>query len=104
MIGRLEGQIQTWDGAGAVWHGRIIKRIRTTLKTRIEKKRGKQVERTEGHSNDEEALRREFGMDLEVDGSEAAGGLGDAGRGHGRHGFQWDQVANLGVLDDVALL
>jgi len=49
-------------------------------------------------------LRREFGIDLEVDESEAAGGLSDTGRGHGRRRPHWDQVANLGVLDDVALL
>jgi len=49
-------------------------------------------------------LRQEFEIDPEVDGSEAAGGLRDAGRGHGQRGPQWDQGANLGVLDDVALL
>ena len=49
-------------------------------------------------------MRQEFGIDLEVDGSEAAGGLGETGRGDGRRGPQWDQGANLGVLDDVALL
>jgi len=104
MIGLLEHQIQTWDGTGGVWCGRIIERIRTTLKARIEKDWGKRVERMKGYSNDEDALRLEFGIDPEVDGSEAAGGLGDAGRGHGRRGPQWDRGANLGVLDDVALL
>jgi len=104
MIGMLEPQMETWDGTGEVWRGRMIERIRTTLKARIEKERGKRVERTEGYSNDENALRQEFGIDPEVDGTEAAGGLGDAGRGHGRRGPQWDQGANLGVLDDVALL
>ena len=64
----------------------------------------KRVEETEGYSNDKHTLRREFGIDSEVDGSEAAGGLGDTGRGHGQRGPQWDQGANLGVLDDVALL
>jgi len=104
MIGLLECQIQTWDRRGEVWHGRIIERIRTTLKARIEKEQEKRVERTEGYSNDEDALRRKFGIDPEVDGSEAAGGLGDPVRGHGRRGAQWDQGANLGVLDDVHLL
>jgi len=56
-----------------------------------------------GYSDDEDALRREFGIDPEVDGSEATGRLRDAGRGHGRHRPQWDQGANLGVFDDVAL-
>jgi len=49
-------------------------------------------------------LRREFGIDREVDGFGAVGGLRDAGRGHGRRGPQWDNRANLEVLDDVALL
>jgi len=79
MIGLLEHQIQTWDGTGEVWRGRIIEWIRTTLKARLEKERGNCVERTEGYSNDEDALRRGFGIDPEVDGSEAASGLGDAG-------------------------
>jgi len=60
MIGLLERQIQTADGMGEVWRGRIIERIRTTLKARIEKERGKCVERKEGYSNDEDALRQEF--------------------------------------------
>jgi len=104
MIGLLESQIQTWDGTGAVWRGPIIKLIRTTRKARIEQERGKRVERTERYSNNEDPLRQEFGIDLEVDGSEAAGGLRDTGRGHGQCGPQWDQGANLGVLDDVALM
>ena len=40
----------------------MIQRIRGTLEARIARERGKQVERTAGYSNDEEALRREFGM------------------------------------------
>ena len=49
-------------------------------------------------------MRRQFGIDPEVDGSEAAGGLVAAGRGHGWRGPQWHHGANLGLLDDVALL
>jgi len=79
MIGLLERQIQTWDGTREVWRGRIIEQIRTTLKARIEKKWGKHIERTEGYTNDEDTLRREFGIDREVDGSETTGGLGDTG-------------------------
>jgi len=52
MIGLLERQIQTWKGTEEVWRGQIIQRIRTTLKARIQKERGKGVERTEGYSND----------------------------------------------------
>jgi len=104
MIGLLERQIQTWESMGEVWRQRIIKQIRTTLKARMEKEWRKPVERMEGYSNKQYALRQEFGIDLEVDRSEAAGGLRDAGRGHGRRGPPRHQGANLGVLDDVALL
>ena len=47
------------------------------------KRVGKCVDRTAGYSNNDERLRREVGIDLEVDGSEATGSLGDARRGHG---------------------
>jgi len=104
MLGLLEGQIQTWDGMGEVWCGHIIEGIRTTLKARIEKEGGKPVERTKGYSNNEDALRQEFGMHPGVDGSEAAGILEEAGRGNGRCRLQWDTWANLRVLDNVALL
>jgi len=104
MIALLERQIPTWDGTGEVWPRRIIVRIRTTFNARIEKERGKHVERTEGYFNDEDALRREFGIDPEVDGSEAAAALTDLWKGHGWRGPQSDQGANLGVLDDTALL
>jgi len=88
MIGRIEHQIQTWDGMGEVWRGLILPQIRTTLKARMEKERGKCVERTEGYSNDEDGFRRAFGIEPEADGSEAGGGLGEGGRGHGRPGPQ----------------
>jgi len=47
MMGLLERQIQRWEGTGEVWCGRIIERIRRTLKARIEKEQGKGIERTE---------------------------------------------------------
>jgi len=49
------------------------------LEARITKERGKRVQRTAGYHNDEDALRREFGSDTELDGLEAAGGLMDTG-------------------------
>ena len=55
----------------------MIQRIRGTLEARIARERGKQVERTTGYSNDEEALRREFGMGPGPDGWESAGGIAD---------------------------
>ncbi|PUU73531.1 hypothetical protein B9Z19DRAFT_1134999 [Tuber borchii] len=87
-----------------VWHGQIIEQIRTILKNRIKKEQGKHIERMEGYSNDEDALRWEFGIDLEADELEAAGSLTDVARGHGRCPPQWDQGGNLGVSDDAALL
>ena len=59
----------------------MIQRIRGTLEARIARERGKQVERTAGYSNDEEALRREFGMGPGPDGMESAGGVADDRRG-----------------------
>jgi len=53
------------------------------LEARIGKKEGTGVERTAGYDNDEDALRREFGSDTELDELEAAGGLVDTA-GHGR--------------------
>jgi len=58
------------------------------LEARIAKERGKRVERTVGYDNDEDALRREFGSDTELDELEAAGGLLDTG---GVHGWQEPQ-------------
>lgn len=102
--GLLERQGQTWGGTGEVWRRRIIERIKTTLEARIAKERGKRAERTAGYSNDEDALRREFGSDPEVEGSEAAGGRADTGRGHGQREAQRDQGANLRAVVDVAQL
>ena len=48
---------------------------------RIARERGKQVERTAGYSNDEEAVRREFGMGPGPGGSKTAGGVTDERRG-----------------------
>ena len=59
----------------------MIQRIRGTLEARIARERGKQVERTAGYSNDEEVLRREFGMGPGPDGLESAGGVADDRRG-----------------------
>ena len=51
------------------------------MEARIARERGKQVERTAGYSNDQEALRREFGMGPEPDGLESAGSVADDRRG-----------------------
>jgi len=59
----------------------MIQRIRGTFEARIARERGKQVERTAGYSNDEEALRWEFGMPPGPGGLESAGGLADERRG-----------------------
>jgi len=62
------------------------------------KERGKRVARTAGYDNDEDALRREFGSDTELDELEAAGGLRDPGGGQGRQEPQREHVPNPGAL------
>ena len=52
----------------------IIGRIKTALGAKIAEERGKRAERTAGYSNDDDALRREFGIDLEPEVSESARG------------------------------
>ena len=59
----------------------MIHRIRSTLEARIASERGKQVKRTAGYSNDEEALRQEFGMGPGPGGFKLAGGVADERRG-----------------------
>ena len=56
---------------------RIIGRIKTALEERIAKDGKTHVERTDGYSNNLDALRREFGIDPEGAGSQYV----DAGRG-----------------------
>jgi len=72
------------------------------LKARIAKERGKPVERTAGYDNDEEALRREFGSNTELDELEAAGSLMDTGGGHGRQEPRREHGPNLGALVSAA--
>ena len=59
----------------------MIQRIRGTLEARIAREGAKQVERTAGYSNDEKALRREFGMGPGPGGFESAGSVADERRG-----------------------
>jgi len=68
------------------------------LEARIAKEPGKRVERTAGYDNDEDALRREFGSDTELDELEAAGGLMDTGGGHGRQEPWREHGPTLGAL------
>lgn len=70
---------------------RIIQRIRSALVGRIIKEQGKSPERMVGNDNDKEALRREFGSDIELDEGEAAAGLVDTGSEHGWHKPPRDQ-------------
>ena len=79
--GLLERQIQTWNGTEKVLHDHLIQRIRGILEARIARERGKQVERTAGYSNDEEALRRKFGIGPGPDGLKSTGGVADDRRG-----------------------
>ena len=79
--GLLERQIQTSNGTEKVLRDHVIQRIRGTLEARIARERGKHVERTARYSNDEEALRREFGIGPGPDGLEWAGSVADDRRG-----------------------
>ena len=72
------------------------------MEARITKERGKQVERTAGYDNDEDALRREFGSDMELDELEAAGGLVDTGGEHGRQERRREHGPNPGALVGAA--
>ena len=64
----------------------MIQRIRGTLEAKIARERGKQGKRTAGYSNDEEALRPEFGMGP---GPEFGMGPGpEFGMGPGRGGLE----------------
>jgi len=68
------------------------------LEARIAKEAGKRVERTAGYDDNENALRREFGSDMELDELEAAGGLMDTGGGHGQHEPRREHGPNPGAL------
>lgn len=72
------------------------------MEAKIAKERGKRVERTVGYDNDEDALRREFGSDTELDELEAAGGLVDTGGGHGRQEPRREHGPNPGALVGAA--
>jgi len=65
------------------------------------KERGKLVERTVGYDKDEEALRRKFGSDTELEELETAGGHADSGR-HSQCEPQREHGANPGALVGAA--
>ena len=67
------------------------------MDARIAKEPGKRVERTAEYDNDEDALRREFCSNTELDELEAAGGLVDTG-GHGRQEPGREHGPNPGAL------
>ena len=99
--GLLERQIQTWGNTGEQFRCLIIKRIRTALQARIAQERGKWVERMVGYSNDNEELRREFGIDLEPEISESpASGLVDLGE-HEQLKQYLHQWVDLGRVDQA---
>jgi len=65
--------------------------IKTALGAQIAQEWGKPAERTAGYSNDDDALRREFGIDLEPELSESV------------RGRRADLADSLGGLVDLAL-
>jgi len=68
---------------------------------KIAKERRKGVERTVGYDNDEDALRREFGSDTELDQLETAGGRANSGR-HSQREAQREHGVNPGALVGAA--
>jgi len=72
-----------------------------TLEAKIAKARRKLVERTVGYDNEEDALRREFGRDMELDELEMAAGHADSGR-HSQREPQRENGANPGGLVGAA--
>ena len=68
------------------------------MEARIPKERGKQVQRTVGEENDQDALRLEFGSDTELGELQAARGLVDTRGGHGRHEPLPEHGPNPGAL------
>ena len=70
----MERQTQTWQNTGERFPGLIIPRITTALEGYIAHEQGKCTKRTAGYSNDDDVLRREFGIDMEPKVSESARG------------------------------
>jgi len=72
--GLLECHTQTWQNTEERFQGLIIAWIKTPLGANFAQEREKRIERTAGYSNNNDALRREFGIDLEPDVGELARG------------------------------
>jgi len=87
---------------GQRFRGLIIQRIRTSLEASSAQERGKRVERTAGYSNDEYALRRNFGIDLEPEVSEStACGRAVLEIQHGQREPQRNQGVDLEGVTEV---
>ena len=71
------------------------------MEATIAKERGKRVERTVGYDNDEDALRRQFGSDTDLDELETAASRADLGR-HSQREPQREHEANPGALVGAA--
>ncbi|PWW79727.1 hypothetical protein C7212DRAFT_360935 [Tuber magnatum] len=63
--GLLERQFHTWANTPGNFQNKILGRIRKVLEAKVAQDRGTHVERTEGYSDNLDALRREFGIDPE---------------------------------------
>ena len=71
------------------------------MEAKIAKELGQPVERMVAYDYDEDALRREFGSDKELDELETAGGRTDSGR-HSQREAQREYVGNPGALVGAA--
>ena len=71
------------------------------MQARIAQERGKRVASTAAYSNNDEVLRREFGIDLESEISELpTSGLAYLGE-HEQQERQWHQGVDLGRVDEA---
>ncbi|RPB02042.1 hypothetical protein L873DRAFT_1841938 [Choiromyces venosus 120613-1] len=97
-VGLLERQLHTWANTPGDFQNMILGRIKGVLEARIVKASGMRVERTEGYSNNSDALRREFGINSElVESQRTENGAGNRGRDRVRRSQAED--AQPGVVD-----
>ena len=100
--GLLERQLQTWGNTPELFQTRIIGRIKRSVEERIAKDGKTRVERTDGYSNNLDALHREFGIDPEGAGSQYVDvGRGQTPRGYSHRGSQREEEQDpfTGLID-----
>jgi len=103
--GLLERQIQARGNTDEQFRGPIIECIRTSLEASIAQEQGNCIVGMAGYSNDDDALRWKFGIDLEPEVSEStAGGHADLGGQHGQRELPTNQCVVLGGVAEADTL